>query len=97
MKRTEHTQKWLDALRSGEYEQGIGQMSHGSKYCCLGVAAHLEGILGRDEDRYVAVTRVMGMTADEMWHCVHMNDGLQGEDRKTFPEIADAIEEMLDE
>lgn len=31
-------QKWIDALRSGEYVQGYGQLrSEDNKFCCLGV------------------------------------------------------------
>jgi hypothetical protein len=29
--------KWLEALRSGEYEQGQGQLRYGNRFCCLGV------------------------------------------------------------
>jgi hypothetical protein len=29
--------KWLEALRSGEYEQGMGALKKDGKYCCLGV------------------------------------------------------------
>lgn len=29
--------KWVAALRSGEYEQGIGQLRLGNTFCCLGV------------------------------------------------------------
>lgn len=29
--------KWVAALRSGEYDQGIGRLrSHNDTYCCLG-------------------------------------------------------------
>lgn len=28
---------WIDALRSGEYPQGTGQLNKTGKYCCLGV------------------------------------------------------------
>ena len=34
----ENAQKWVDALRSGKYEQGHGQLRKGDRYCCLGVA-----------------------------------------------------------
>ena len=34
-------QKWLDALRSGEYQQGDGCLYNGSRYCCLGVLTDL--------------------------------------------------------
>ena len=29
--------EWLNALRSGEYEQGTGLLSKDGKFCCLGV------------------------------------------------------------
>jgi hypothetical protein len=29
--------KWIEALRSGEYEQGDGALFSNGKYCCLGV------------------------------------------------------------
>lgn len=29
--------KWLEALRSGEYEQGRGALQKGGMFCCLGV------------------------------------------------------------
>lgn len=29
--------KWVAALRSGEYEQGKGRLREGDKFCCLGV------------------------------------------------------------
>jgi hypothetical protein len=36
-------QRWVDALRSGEYEQGRGCLhdSNGSSFCCLGVLTDL--------------------------------------------------------
>lgn len=33
--------KWLDALRSGEYEQGTGALCDNNKYCCLGVGCEV--------------------------------------------------------
>lgn len=38
-KLTRNQRKWVKALRSGEYEQGEGQLQKGDKFCCLGVAA----------------------------------------------------------
>jgi hypothetical protein len=40
---TENQQKWVEALRSGKFKQGIGQLEQvddegNSFYCCLGVA-----------------------------------------------------------
>jgi hypothetical protein len=33
--------KWVVALRSGEYEQGTGQLRMDDQYCCLGVLCDL--------------------------------------------------------
>jgi hypothetical protein len=44
---------WVDALRSGLYEQGRGRLSDGTKYCCLGVACEVAIANG------VAVDRLM--------------------------------------
>lgn len=38
---TTFKEKFLEALRSGEYKQGRGKLLTGNKYCCLGVAGHL--------------------------------------------------------
>ena len=35
--RKEVKDKWLAALRSGEYKQGKNQLIDGDNYCCLGV------------------------------------------------------------
>ena len=47
--KAEDKAKWLEALRSGEYEQIDGTLCRDGKYCCLGV---LEVILdGRVEEK----------------------------------------------
>lgn len=33
----ENRKKWIAALRSGEYEQGVEYLCSDGKYCCLGV------------------------------------------------------------
>ena len=33
--------KWVAALRSGEYKQGRGQLRKGKYFCCLGVLCNL--------------------------------------------------------
>lgn len=52
--------QWVAALRSGDYQQGRGQLRSGNNtYCCLGVlmelaveAGVLEGAQAEDEDGY---------------------------------------------
>lgn len=37
--------QWIEALRSGKYEQGIGRLKdYDGKYCCLGVLCDLSGL-----------------------------------------------------
>lgn len=37
--------KWVKALRSGKYKQGIGALrTYDDKYCCLGVACEIFGV-----------------------------------------------------
>jgi len=40
-------EKWLKALRSGEYEQGDLNLYLNGYYCCIGVAGHICGISNR--------------------------------------------------
>lgn len=37
----ENVKKWVQALESGEYEQGRSYLRHGNNFCCLGVACDL--------------------------------------------------------
>lgn len=41
---------WLEALRSGEFEQGKEVLCFNNKYCCLGVGAVVLQRLGYDVD-----------------------------------------------
>lgn len=35
--------RWVKALRSGDYEQGAGRLCNENKYCCLGVLNDIQG------------------------------------------------------
>lgn len=37
----ENVRKWVDALRSGDFEQRTGRLNAEGQYCCLGVACEL--------------------------------------------------------
>jgi len=37
-------EKWLKALRSGEYDQTTGQLCKDEAYCCIGIAGKVQGI-----------------------------------------------------
>lgn len=36
--------KWIEALRSGQYKQGKGYLKKGDCHCCLGVLCEVAGI-----------------------------------------------------
>lgn len=39
--RKEIKDRWVEALRSGEYQQGQKTLKHGESFCCLGVLCDL--------------------------------------------------------
>jgi hypothetical protein len=46
MANQENIRKWVEALRSGEYEQGTGRLkTRDGSYCCLGVACDISGLV----------------------------------------------------
>ena len=50
MKR-EVAEKWVEALRSGQFKQGKGVLKNQAGYCCLGVLCEISG-LGKFETSY---------------------------------------------
>ncbi|TGV26361.1 hypothetical protein [Mesorhizobium sp. M4B.F.Ca.ET.143.01.1.1] len=93
----EHRKLWVQALRSGDYEQGQDYLANKGLYCCLGVACVLTGM---DDDElslcgtlnefphamsYFGLATCTGEYGDTS--LAKMNDG-----GKTFSEIADIIE-----
>jgi hypothetical protein len=41
-------QKWVEALRSGKFEQGTGHLTNKGCYCCLGVLCTVAGATWTD-------------------------------------------------
>lgn len=62
--------KWLEALRSGEYEQGENWLQANGKYCCLGVLCELAveaGIVDKDPGQsYVTFDREPAILPDRV-------------------------------
>jgi len=54
----EHLKQWIEALRSGKYEQGMHKLRIGDRYCCLGVACDISG-LGKWEMANIAIPQDM--------------------------------------
>ena len=96
---------WVDALRSGDYEQGTGQLCNDrEQYCCLGVYhdAVTDGYWKRNNSGAWGIADEWGLVniGDVPYldvihgarpRLVSMNDA----DGCSFPQIADWIEEHL--
>jgi len=101
--------KWVDALRSGKYEQGRGYLCNEGLYCCVGVLAEIKGIpkhkAEASDSLYLyqgqknmlpAITLYeLGLTDDKVHVLVDMNDGGHNHNGKSFIEIANYIERYL--
>lgn len=55
-------EKWVKALRSGEYHQGFTQLRVENSYCCLGVLCDLYG-----KEHHVAWDRVTGFLFEKYY------------------------------
>lgn len=93
--------KWVEALRSGKYEQATGWLREGNRYCCLGVLCDISGqgewepinnpTQGYKYLGYVAVMpEEIAQFGEQETTLVLMND--RG---KPFTDIADWIEQNL--
>lgn len=86
---------WTDALRSGNYKQGICNWYNPAfnDYCCLGVANRISGKpidkMGnyRGEDNLYNTVPDVELSLDQLRHLAFMND-----DKVSFNKIADYIE-----
>lgn len=100
----ENRQKWMDALRSGEYEQGTGRLFDypTNKYCCIGVYA--KAVLGATFD--ATGSNTLEDYGGDSWYPFlqeHLPDGMKVDEfvrmndikGNSFKQIADFIEENV--
>jgi hypothetical protein len=98
----EWKEKWLEALRSGDYSQCKGVMrkeptdstAQGPSFCCLGVLRDLIDPDARTGvgHEYLAAPHadLVGITVKDQFRLSELND-----DGCTFPQIAKVIERLL--
>lgn len=105
---SELKEKWVNALRSGEYKQGRNRLvDYGNNFCCLGVLCEVAGFKRVDvsyinpnpEDEYDRLNTSLDTGALSF---VDIKDDEQeilvtmnDNDGKNFDEIADWVEENL--
>lgn len=85
--------KWIAALRSGEFEQNRGSLYWKGKYCCLGVLAKVSGLNemtweseGCIPSTYVLLDEAIG------GHWVSQLAGMNDNLGASFSEIADYVD-----
>lgn len=86
--------KWVEALRSGEYEQYTGELKHkyasgGTAFCCLGVLQDLIGCRKKSNGDELLPKRVLPLDIQD--RLASMNDN-----GRSFAQIATAIERAKD-
>lgn len=99
----EFAQKWIEALRSGEYGQVIGLLKNPYKnqYCCLGVACKIAGAKVFNPNGWIPLTSVP-KTIPDILRGSNRDSTLvnklsdMNDKGKTFTEIADWIEANVD-
>lgn len=102
-------QKWVDALRSGEYEQGKEYLEDDNKYCCLGIACSIaeeNGIaVNKNIDGSLSGFTLRFQTQAQEWLGIIDDIGRYqctslarlNDDGSSFLEIADVIEKHAEE
>ena len=98
--------KWVEALRSGEYQQGQGGLRIADKYCCLGVLLdvcsgkgnwiQMSGggwsyVVNDDSRTGYPPNDYMGLSRENAEKAAEKNDAHGW----TFAQIADWVEEAL--
>ncbi|HXB13609.1 MAG TPA: hypothetical protein VNZ45_16600 [Bacteroidia bacterium] len=91
----EQEDKWITALRSGEYKQTTGRLFSGKGYCCIGVFCKAVEELnlpptsvydgGKNELHYDRIRKLIGQ--EFMSELIDMND-----EGYSFHDIAEKIE-----
>lgn len=86
--------KWIEALRSGKYQQGRNRLiTESGRYCCIGVGAKVlfPEFEFNPDTATVCAAEKLGLTGGQQQGLVEMNDFQD----KSFAEIADYIEKNL--
>jgi len=95
-------QKWIKALRSGKYKQGIYELQNEDKFCCLGVLCDLytkgtgkmwkrdaQDVLPREVIKWAGLDSCNPTLKDHT--CTYYNDTINS----TFKQIALRIKRCL--
>jgi hypothetical protein len=93
--------KWVEALRSGNYEQGRGLLRAEDQYCCLGVLCEVAGIecTLSESDGVYAFDGESQLPRDDTYNALGLSSKIgenlayKNDYGRSFSEIADYIEQ----
>jgi hypothetical protein len=92
--------KWIEALRSGEYEQGRYCLYRDGSYCCLGV---LKAVANYDDPTYPKNDFLEILDENGRKNCVFLSSEIQWNlsnyndtERRSFNQIANYIEDNIE-
>ena len=91
---------WIEALQSNKYQQNIGQLRKGDKYCCLGVACDISELGIWEVEDPDSATYVYRIGNEESWD-IHLPlpvaDWLGLSSISGFFYLADIPETLIDD
>ena len=98
-------EKWVNALESGTYEKGTGQLKISNKYCCIGVLVEIMDDIKINETGIEFESTIgynhtkgyqrggLGLEYSLVESLIDLNDSDYGED-KTFKNMIPHIKEL---
>lgn len=97
----EFAEKWVAALRSGEYQQGSESLCYNDSYCCLGVACAISGVVNVPHQDWIKATTAKDTSIPKILIGSAATSGLvyavstMNDSGSSFADIADWIEENV--
>lgn len=93
--------KWLQALRSGQFQQGSGLLKNGNNYCCLGILRRVmnpQDSSSCTDDRVMAKNQLLTAAHESKagitWK-IQVSLSKKNDDGHSFVQIANWIEKNL--
>lgn len=108
--KAELKQRWLNALRSGNYQQGSGYLNRQERYCCLGVLCDVYSYKkvqatlsfcsynGRPTNLDSIMLHEVGLTEANHRRLIRMNDGYysNNSDDEITPQSFEVIADWIE-
>ncbi len=89
-------EKWLEALKSGEYKKGKYCLKNNDEFCCLGVLCDISGLSDWSDEIYDGARQCLPIKVED-WSDIHYQNTLIeiNDNSDDWDEIIEYIEEKL--